>query len=133
MEGIRRAGCDSHLYDRIANVMRNCPDNVQKLQLFSEYVQRILRQHVSSVLNNDLRSNHALYTVKYLEQAKFGVCRDLRHLIREIAPGLYNFTRTEHPRQRAGQKKRRSHLDEDGEEQEQQRTIKEEAYAQVGD
>ncbi len=100
MEGIRHAGCDAHLYERIANVMRSCKNNVQKLNLFSEYLQRILRQHISSVLNNDLRSNHALYTVKYLELAKFDVCRDLRHLIRQVAPGLSSFTRTENKRKR---------------------------------
>ena len=129
MEGIRRAGCDAHLHERILGVMRNTRDYVQKLRLFSEYLQRIMRQHISSVLNNDLRSNHALYTVKYLEQGKFHVCRDLRHLIRQIAPGLHSFMRED-------KQQRPSSLGSRSRQQQQQQkqappTIKEEAYAQV--
>lgn len=108
--------------------MRNAKDNVQKLRLFSEYLQRIMRQHISSVLNNDLRSNHALYTVKYLEQAKYDVCRDLRHLIRQIAPGLHNFTRVDNGKKQRtslGKSYRPHHPSSHV------LTIKEEAYAQV--
>ena len=157
MEGIRRAGCDAHLHERIVGLMRNtkvrvcsvrcqlsyhahvraqdnvapcsvrcqlsyhahvrAQDNVMKLRLFSEYLQRILRQHISSLLNNDLRSNHALYTAKYLEQAKFDVCRDLRHLIRLVAPGLHSFVRVDKKRRRGDS---------------QAYIVKEEAFAQVG-
>lgn len=74
MEGIRRAGCDAHLHERIMGVVRSTGSPSRKLKLFTEYLQRIMRQHISSVLNNDLRSNHALYTIKYLELAKFQVC-----------------------------------------------------------
>lgn len=90
---------------------------MRKLRLFNEYLQRILRQHISSLLNNDLRSNHALYTAKYLEQAKFEVCRDLRRLIQQAAPGLQGFVRVDKKRRRGGA---------------QEYVVKDEAYAQVG-
>ena len=128
IQTICRAGCDAHLYERIVGVMRNTKDNAQKLRLFSEYLQRILRQHISSLLNNDLRSNHALYTAKYIEQAKFTVCRDLRHLIQHIAPGMQNFMRVlEDGNARQNSSQRR------GGHRQQSSTfsVKDEAYAQV--
>lgn len=91
MEGFKKAGSDMHLLDRIMNVIRNTKDHVQKVQLFDDYVRRVIRQHVSSVLNNELRSNHALYTVKYLEQGKHTSCRDLRGLIQTVMPRFYQF------------------------------------------
>ncbi len=50
-----------------------------------------MRQHVSGILNNDLHSSHALFTAKYIEQAKEEVCADLRTLISKVAPGFYSF------------------------------------------
>lgn len=70
MEGFKKAECDAHLLQRIMGVVRNTRNSVQKITLFNDYLRRVARQHISSVLNNDLRSNHALYTVKYLEQVK---------------------------------------------------------------
>jgi hypothetical protein len=91
MEGFKMAGCDMHLLDRIMKVVRNTKDGPDKIQLFDDYVRRITRQHISSVLNNDLRSNHALYTARYLEQGKGTSCRDLRSLIGSVAPSFYRF------------------------------------------
>ena len=132
MRNTCRAGCDAHLYERIVGVMRNTMDNAQKLRLFSEYLQRILRQHISSLLNNDLRSNHALYTAKYLEQAKFTVCRDLRYLIHHIAPGMKNFMRvledTRHPGNNHSSRRGSTHRQSAG----CCSSVKDEAYAPVG-
>jgi hypothetical protein len=91
MDGFKKAGCDAHLLDRIMGVVRNTNDYAEKIDLFDDHLVRIVRQHVSGVLNNDLRSNHALYTVKYVEQAKQDVCKDLRTLIGQVAPSFYNF------------------------------------------
>lgn len=66
-------------------------DYHEKFELFNDYLERIVRQHISGILNNDLRSSHALFTAKYVEQAKDDVCGDLRALITKVSPGFYNF------------------------------------------
>jgi len=66
-------------------------DSCEKFDLFNDYLERIVRQHISGILNNDLRSSHALFTAKYIEQAKDDVCGDLRTLISKVAPSFYSF------------------------------------------
>lgn len=61
MDGFRKAGCDSHLYNRVIEVVRNCQDPVGKVHFLNDFYERVARQHVSSVLNKELRSSHALH------------------------------------------------------------------------
>jgi hypothetical protein len=91
MDALKKSGCESHMLNRIMNVVRNTTDAYEKLDLFNDYLQRITRQHMSSVMNNDLRSTHAMFTAKYIEQGKSTLCTDLRKLIGQISPGFYNF------------------------------------------
>jgi hypothetical protein len=71
--------------------IRMFADSCEKFDLFNDYLERIVRQHISGILNNDLRSSHALFTAKYIEQAKDDVCGDLRTLISKVAPSFYSF------------------------------------------
>lgn len=119
MDGFRQAGCDLHLYNRMMDVVRSCEDPVEKIHLLNDYYERIARKHVSSILNMELRSSHALHQVcthsslqikyiekckytasqvvtmislqiKYIEQCKYTVCADLRKLVRTKLPSYYN-------------------------------------------
>ncbi len=91
MEGFRIAGCDLHILNRVMEVIRSTKDSVKKVAQFYDYLRRVHKQHVSSVLNNELLSNNAKYAVTYLEQAKGEVCNDLRALIRSELPNFYDF------------------------------------------
>ena len=51
-----------------------------------DFFERIIQQHISNLLNNGLRSNHALFTAKYIKMAKNTVCHDLRKLVHSIFP-----------------------------------------------
>jgi hypothetical protein len=91
MDALKKSGCESHMLNRIMNVVRNTQGAYEKLDLFNDYLQRIIRQHMSSVMNNDLRSTHAMFTAKYIEQGRSTLCRDLRRLIDQIEPSFYTF------------------------------------------
>jgi hypothetical protein len=86
MNGFKCAGCHSDMYKRMMKVVASSKDPVEKILLFNDYLGRVIRQHISSVLNNDLRSHNALFAVKYIEQARFTVCDDLRKLIKKVGP-----------------------------------------------
>ena len=86
MNGFKCAGCHSDMYKRMMKVVASSKDPVEKILLFDDYLGRVIRQHISSVLNNDLRSHNALFAVKYIEQARFTVCDDLRKLIKKVGP-----------------------------------------------
>ncbi len=90
MEGFKKAGCDAHLLDRIMNVVRSTDALPDKIDVFEGYIERVIRQHKSSVLNNDLRSNNALYAIKYIESVKDCVCKDLRSLVTRMLPTLHS-------------------------------------------
>jgi hypothetical protein len=91
MDALKKSGCESHMLNSIMNVVRNTQDSYEKLDLFNDYLQRVTRQHMSSVMNNDLQSTHAMFTAKYIEQGKPALCRDLQRLIRQVAPSFYEF------------------------------------------
>ena len=78
-----------HMLKRIMDVVTNTKDPVRKIAMFNDYLARIIRQHVSSVLNNDLRSSNALNAVRYIEQARFTVCNDLRKLLNEVRTRIF--------------------------------------------
>lgn len=63
MDGFRKAGCDLHLYNKMMGVVRSCEDPVGKICFLNDFYERITRQHISSVLNKELRSSHALHQV----------------------------------------------------------------------
>jgi hypothetical protein len=63
MDGFRQAGCDLHLYNRMMDVVRNCEDPSEKIHLLNDYYERISRKHITSILNMELRSSHALHQV----------------------------------------------------------------------
>ena len=102
-----QAGCDSYLYNRAIDVVRACKDPVGKIHYLNDFYERVARQHISSVLNKELRSSHTLYAVKYIEQCKHFVCDGLRDLVTEKLPSfmepwdMYEETHPEyHPRHR---------------------------------
>jgi hypothetical protein len=90
MNGIKKAGCDQHLYNRMMDVVRNCDNNAVKIHFLNDFYERITRQHISSVLNKELRSSHALHQIKYIEQCKATVCDDLRRLVNEKQPAFFD-------------------------------------------
>lgn len=53
-----------------------------------DFYERIIQQHTSNLLNNGLRSNHALFTAKYIKMVKNTVCVDLRKLVHSVFPNL---------------------------------------------
>lgn len=63
MDGFRKAGSDSHMYNQMMEFVRSCEDPVGKIDFLNDFYERITRQHISSVLNKELRSNHALHQV----------------------------------------------------------------------
>jgi hypothetical protein len=89
MNSFKSAGCHMHMLKRIMDVVTNTKDPVRKIAMFNDYLARIIRQHVSSVLNNDLRSSNALNAVRYIEQARFTVCNDLRKLLNEVRTRIF--------------------------------------------
>ena len=65
MDGFRKAGSDSHMYNQMMEFVRSCEDPVGKIDFLNDFYERITRQHISSVLNKELRSNHALHQVLF--------------------------------------------------------------------
>ena len=61
------------------SVVRNTQDPYEKLDLFNDYLDRIIRQHACCMMNNDIRSTHASFAAKYIEQ----VCTTLRNNVRD--------------------------------------------------
>lgn len=107
MDGFQKAGCHMQYYNRmmqarpicyaqshpsaypffpLAQVVRNCANPRHKVLFVKDFLERIIQQHVSNLLNNGLRSNHALFTSKYVKMAKNTVCADLRKLVHSIFP-----------------------------------------------
>lgn len=91
MAGFKYAGCELHTYNSVMDVIRSTKDSVRKIRQFQNYLRRVHKQHISSVLNNELCSSNALYAVTYLEQAKYTVCQDLVALIKSVAPQFFTF------------------------------------------
>ena len=79
--------------------MRSCENPEHKVMFFDDYVERIIQQHTSNLLNNGLRSHHAMHTAKYIKMAKPTVLKDLKGLVRAIFPnyleGYYEVRRPE--------------------------------------
>lgn len=90
LDGFRKAGSDSHLYNKMMEVVRSCKDPCGKIHFLNDFYERITRQHISSILNKEVRSNHAVHQVKYIEQCKHHVCDDLRDLVNKKLPTFYN-------------------------------------------
>lgn len=68
MEGLKRAGCDAHLLIRIMRLIRSTKDSVEKIELFNDYIDKLIRQHLGSMMNNDMRSTNAQFAGKYIDQ-----------------------------------------------------------------
>jgi hypothetical protein len=73
MDGFRKAGSDLHLYNRVIEVVRSCEDPAGKIHFLNDFYERITRQHISSILNKELRSSNALY------QASIFACLAFSH------------------------------------------------------
>ena len=74
MEGLKRAGCDAHLLIRIMRLIRSTKDSVEKIELFNDYIDKLIRQHLGSMMNNDMRSTNAQFAAKYIDQVCVCVC-----------------------------------------------------------
>lgn len=71
-------------------VVRNCNHPNHKLMFVQDFYERIIQQHASNLLNNGLRSTHAMFTAKYIKMVKNHVCGDLRKLVHAIFPNYAN-------------------------------------------
>lgn len=77
MDGFKKAGCEQHLYNRVMDVVRSCSDPAGKIHFLNDFYERVARQHVSSILNKELRSSHALHQVRLSASyflLAFGLC-----------------------------------------------------------
>ena len=74
MDGFKKAGCDSHLLVKIMRLIKNTKDPLEKIELFNDYLERVQKQHLASLMNNDLRSLNAQFAAKYIDQVCMYVC-----------------------------------------------------------
>ena len=70
MDGFKKAGCDSHLLMKIMRLIKNTKDGLEKIELFNDYLERVQKQHLASLMNNDLRSLNAQFAAKYIDQVR---------------------------------------------------------------
>lgn len=68
MDGLKRAGCDAHLYVRFMRLIRGTKDPLEKIELFNDYIEKTIEQHIGSLLNNEMHSLSAQFAAEYINQ-----------------------------------------------------------------
>jgi hypothetical protein len=59
-------------------------DEVAKIDLYNEYMERAQHQFRSLALNGSLHSTHTLYAMGYIDACSNRVCQDLRMLTERV-------------------------------------------------
>lgn len=84
LDAFYAAGCYSRQFTNVMNVIRSCGEEVAKIDLYNEYMERAQHQFRSLALNGSLHSTHTQYAMGYIDACSSRVCQDLRMLVDRV-------------------------------------------------